>query len=190
MKMGSPEARLKNSLAMKAKWAEPGYRERVLSARPCGPRILDGLSKSERYRQKDLVAYRKRKAEYARTAEQRAKRNAYMVAYKEKNRDRTNELARESHERNKLKHVEYRRNKHLVQTYGITLEERDRLIALQHGRCLICAEEFASQRTTHIDHCHTTNTIRGVLCHRCNTKLGWYETYKATIHAYLKMPPD
>jgi len=36
-----------------------------------------------------------------------------------------------------------------------------------------------------IDHDHLSNTFRGVLCQRCNSFLGWYETYIDNINSYL-----
>jgi hypothetical protein len=36
-----------------------------------------------------------------------------------------------------------------------------------------------------VDHDHTTNKFRGLLCHNCNTRLGWYENHKEAIQKYL-----
>lgn len=149
-------------------------------------RINDGLMKWERYRLKDLEAYRKRKREYARTPEERAKRVAYMRVWREKNRARHNELCRQSHERNRHKHVEKVKDYWLIKKYGITLTEKVAMITKQGGRCAICSKVFSSERCTHLDHCHVTKAIRGVLCHVCNTKLGWWETNKSKIEEYLE----
>ena len=35
--------------------------------------------------------------------------------------------------------------------------------------CAICVLPLTKH---HIDHCHTTGKVRGLLCHRCNTRLG------------------
>lgn len=40
----------------------------------------------------------------------------------------------------------------------------------QSGRCAICHDQF--EKRPHVDHCHTTGTVRGLLCHLCNVGLG------------------
>lgn len=106
-----------------------------------------------------------------------------MKVWREKNRARHNELAKESHARNKHKHVEKRRATHFMTKYGLTLEDRDNLITAQDGRCKICQET----RPLHCDHDHDTGKFRGMICCRCNTHLGWYEKVgKDSIETYLK----
>jgi hypothetical protein len=149
-------------------------------------RKKDGLTKWQRYRLKDVDAYRTKKAAYARTPEERAKRTAYMRLWREANREKHNRLARESHARNKHKHIDKRRDYDLRSKFGIGLVEKARMVVEQEGRCLICGKEFLDSRRTHIDHCHKTGKVRGILCNTCNTKLGWLETYPDQIGAYLK----
>ncbi|MFE3765930.1 endonuclease VII domain-containing protein [Streptomyces sp. NPDC059104] len=57
---------------------------------------------------------------------------------------------------------------HLKRKYGITEAERDRMIAGQGGLCCLCLRAPA----VHVDHCHKTGKVRGVLCFNCNTGLG------------------
>jgi hypothetical protein len=54
--------------------------------------------------------------------------------------------------------------------HGLTREEGDRFKALV-GCCELCEEEDLELLV--IDHCHTNNNIRGVLCRNCNTGLGY-----------------
>ena len=56
--------------------------------------------------------------------------------------------------------------------YGITWNQRDRLLALQEDRCAICSDELTNSKTRHIDHCHKSGTVRGILCASCNLGLG------------------
>lgn len=74
---------------------------------------------------------------------------------------------------------------HLKRTYGLSLEKKLSMMAEQGGVCKICKIEFEVLKKAHVDHCHTTNKIRGVLCPSCNTKLGWYETFKNVVEEYL-----
>ncbi|MEV6579128.1 endonuclease VII domain-containing protein [Streptomyces sp. NPDC051582] len=57
---------------------------------------------------------------------------------------------------------------HLKRAYGITEAERDEMIAMQGGVCCICLTAPA----VHVDHCHETGRVRGVLCLNCNMGLG------------------
>ncbi|MFF0743586.1 endonuclease VII domain-containing protein [Streptomyces sp. NPDC004111] len=57
---------------------------------------------------------------------------------------------------------------HLKRKYGITEAERDDMVASQAGVCTICLKAPA----VHVDHCHETGRVRGVLCFNCNAALG------------------
>lgn len=53
---------------------------------------------------------------------------------------------------------------------GLTQEKYDQMIQEQEGQCKICHQ--VPQKTLCIDHCHTTGTVRGLLCNRCNFAIG------------------
>ena len=55
--------------------------------------------------------------------------------------------------------------------YGLTREAYEAMEASQNGCCAICLLSLAEVRI-HIDHCHTTNVVRGLLCSKCNQALG------------------
>ena len=56
--------------------------------------------------------------------------------------------------------------------YGITPEDYGRLHKAQDGRCAICREKEKTRRRLSVDHNHTTNIVRGLLCAFCNVLLG------------------
>ncbi len=64
--------------------------------------------------------------------------------------------------------------RHLKRVYGITPEDYLALLDSQQGRCAICRDEFKEtvDKVPHVDHCHTTGAVRGILCFTCNTALG------------------
>ena len=76
--------------------------------------------------------------------------------------------------------------------YGLTLEEYERLLALQGGRCAICECQPRTRRLA-VDHDHVTGEVRGLLCTRCNHKLlGAARESVAILHRaawYLENPP-
>lgn len=66
----------------------------------------------------------------------------------------------------------YERQKRMARL-GLTLEEADELLR-KHPNCQICgAKPKGRNQRLCIDHCHTTDIIRGVLCTRCNAWIGW-----------------
>jgi len=58
--------------------------------------------------------------------------------------------------------------------YGITQPQYDALLAEQGGCCAICHEPFVSVSAPHVDHCHTANRVRGLLCGQCNLGIGQF----------------
>ena len=139
------------------------------------------------YRAKDVDAYRAKKAAWARTPEQRAIRTEYMRKYREENRESFNAMCNASHKRHREKNKDSVRNDHYRRKYGITLDDFNRMAEEQGHICKICeTTEPKGMGTWHVDHCHDTKKVRGLLCSNCNTKLGWHERFKQQIYEYLK----
>lgn len=64
----------------------------------------------------------------------------------------------------------------LKNTYGITVEDFDRMLTEQGGVCKICLSGPSGRfKYLCVDHCHTTGKVRGLLCHACNKSLGFLE---------------
>lgn len=57
---------------------------------------------------------------------------------------------------------------------GLTPADYTRMLAEQGGRCAICRTDRPWLRGGRwaVDHDHSTEQVRGLLCHRCNTALG------------------
>lgn len=64
-----------------------------------------------------------------------------------------------------------RRDRALRQTYGITLNDYNNMLLSQNNKCALCFRLQGSS-TFHVDHCHNTGRVRGILCHQCNWYLG------------------
>jgi hypothetical protein len=68
----------------------------------------------------------------------------------------------------------------LKNEYHITLDDFDRMIVEQSGRCKICGQ---ADPKLHIDHDHQTGKVRGLLCGPCNRALGIAKDNPALLRA-------
>ena len=57
--------------------------------------------------------------------------------------------------------------------YGLTEKQFRALKRAQENRCAICGARLSGKIC--VDHDHTTKKVRGLLCHKCNTGLGFFE---------------
>jgi hypothetical protein len=79
---------------------------------------------------------------------------------------------------------------HRKHLYGLTAEAYAALLDSQGGKCAICALPPREGKTLHVDHDHTSGAVRGLLCARCNVKIGVYESpgFLDAAAAYLRNP--
>ena len=67
-------------------------------------------------------------------------------------------------------------NYRLLNDYGMTIEEYEEKLKLQNNGCAICGiNPSVIGRKLCVDHQHRTRQIRGLLCNKCNSALGWVE---------------
>lgn len=88
-------------------------------------------------------------------------------------------------------HKEYYREYKYQQRYGLSSNQVDSLKRQQKNLCAICYESFTN--TFHVDHCHTTGLVRGLLCYPCNQYLGYIKDSSSTLEKaalYLIKEPD
>ena len=76
----------------------------------------------------------------------------------------------EFEKRARAENPNYRRADHLRLSYGLTIDDVQTMLNQQGGNCATCESAFVGQ--PHIDHCHTTGKVRGLLCGPCNRALG------------------
>lgn len=79
-------------------------------------------------------------------------------------------------------HTPYSYKQQLKSRYGLTVEEYEDMLLKCEGKCEICRQE----KPLNVDHCHKTETVRGLLCTPCNTGLGKLGDSKESLLAALK----
>lgn len=132
-----------------------------------------------------------------RCPECKAKRKAETDKAKAKRwRDADPERAKamaNKHNRKRLADPVFRqqaRDRELRRVYGITRDELDAMLEAQGHRCAICGGERNGPGTRlHVDHCHKSKRIRGLLCAKCNTAVGLLDDdpdRAAALAAYLR----
>ena len=74
------------------------------------------------------------------------------------------------------------KNTNLKRYYGITLDDYLEILEAQNGRCAICGTDVPSGKGTfHVDHCHDSGQVRGLLCHSCNVGLGHFKDQESLL---------
>jgi hypothetical protein len=64
------------------------------------------------------------------------------------------------------------RKKYRYAQYGLTVAVYNSMNISQGGVCAICGGPEQAGRPLSVDHDHSTGTVRGLLCSRCNVGLG------------------
>lgn len=98
---------------------------------------------------------------------------AKQAEYRARNREGIRRRARERYAANSTPRLEGNRRSNIRWKYGITLEQRDEILASQDNRCAICRTDSPPTVSGwHVDHCHSVGRVRGILCQHCNNMLG------------------
>ena len=72
------------------------------------------------------------------------------------------------------------RERNLQWCYGISSEKYDEMLSNQDGGCAICGtpESESKRGVLFVDHCHVSGDVRGLLCHYCNSAIGYFKDDK------------
>lgn len=106
-----------------------------------------------------------------------------MKNYYSRNKEKLNLQSKKYYLENRDRLLEMQKSWARKRKYGLSDEEFTSLLSRCEGKCQICGNIFS--KTPHVDHCHKTGRVRGLLCKTCNTALGFYEKYKNDFERYL-----
>lgn len=89
---------------------------------------------------------------------------------KPENKERAKRNVKAWAERNVFKEF----NRNLQRMYGLNYIQYITMVANQKNKCAICEVTFAEKKALrpHVDHCHSTGKVRGLLCSSCNIAIG------------------
>ena len=114
------------------------------------------------------------------------KRRPYQIAY----------MASKGRVKARARYDSDKREESRVKSYGMSLEQYDKLLAAQNGGCAICGSKEAKTKRNGrfcIDHDHKTGELRGLLCAPCNRGIGLLADDPERLKAasdYLLAPPS
>jgi len=84
------------------------------------------------------------------------------------------------------------RQNSLKSNYNLTLDDYNNMLKDQNHSCAICLSSLSSDevKTPHVDHCHVSGKVRGILCRYCNHGLGLFKDNIISLQnaiTYLKI---
>ncbi|HEX9438250.1 MAG TPA: endonuclease domain-containing protein, partial [Roseiflexaceae bacterium] len=156
--------------------AEPACRSTPDSAPGSAQTQLPAASSQVRSRRERA---RKR---YAEDADYRARKLAQNRKWERSHREHVNEYKRLHRNTNPQFREKNRRrlaNGRRMAKYGLSTEDFERMVIRQNGLCANC--KIRPLETLCVDHCHATNTVRELLCRKCNTGLGCFNDSPALL---------
>lgn len=104
---------------------------------------------------------------------------------------------RETNPEHRRRYIDTVLRSKMLKTYGMVAADYERMVKEQDDLCKLCGSDDPGRgdrfRVWNIDHCHDTGRVRGLLCHKCNTRLGHHEALlkevsEDKIKAYLAHP--
>lgn len=106
-------------------------------------------------------------------------KKAYLARYPDKDAARRLKQAEHGaawYRRNYDKQIKRFRENGLIRKYGISVEDYQRMLDRQEGRCAICGADKPGRnnKTFAVDHSHIDGSVRGLLCIKCNSGIGFF----------------
>jgi hypothetical protein len=109
----------------------------------------------------------------------------YMKPHRENwrshNLDRHRKMCRDwaAQNRNRIRDNELKRE------FGITPEQYDNILASQNGHCLFCDKTPSGYKNLIVDHNHSTDEIRGLVCAYHNVTIAHIEAHRENLNHFL-----
>ena len=133
------------------------------------------------------------KKRFAENAEYREKIRAAQRRYRQKHKEEMTERRRRKwqtdaayREQQRARDREWKRRKR-YEVYGMSLADYEAMLERQRGACAICKK---SDEALCVDHCHACGKVRGLLCAKCNSALGFCNDSPEHLLAAMLAGPE
>lgn len=173
----TPHGHRRECRACRAKVMNAYYHRTKVLKRPIRVRDRDGLrqcARCEKWSPLNLENYIRRKHGYWETICKPCK-NAKTLKWMKDNRSHSNRRRQQLRRENPEKTAAEKRR----HVYKLSDAQYRAMYEIREGRCWICSTHYQS---LHVDHCHKTNRIRGLLCRACNLALGMMKDDPLRLH--------
>jgi len=139
------------------------------------------LQREWRGKNKDRVNKEARERYWLDPEASREKVRGEAALYRQRHPDRVKEQQRR-------RTAEQKRKVNLWAYYRMTPEDYELMLSSQGGCCKVCGSSDPKMKGAHfhIDHCHATGKIRGLLCGPCNVGLGAFYDNIGTLEAAIR----
>ncbi len=77
------------------------------------------------------------------------------------------------------------KNRRLLKKYNVDLDWLYAKLIEQNFECTICSTHI-DEKSAVVDHCHDKNYIRGVICNKCNTAIGFFKNSTDSMKKAIK----
>ena len=136
----------------------------------------DQRKEYEKARYKTLER-REKKKEYDNRYQSKLEYKEYQAKWYRKNKKQANIKSREWYNKNKETELVKRWTRSIFRKFSLTVEQYYEMEKAQNYKCACCGTDKPGIKTKrwHIDHCHDTGIIRGLLCHGCNLGIGHFK---------------
>lgn len=139
------------------------------------------------YKTRCKACHDARQKNYALTDRGKETRRKAYARWRDDNLDLARKLSREGNRAARERDPRRFKSYELKAAYGITIDEYDALLATQGGVCAICkAQEPRGMGVFHVDHCHSSLKVRGLLCNSCNAGLGQFKDSEQLLLAAIR----
>jgi Recombination endonuclease VII len=188
--------RLERRRASRRRYRETHKEQIKAAARRYRETHKDEISEhARRYHESHKEEIRKARRRYRETHKEEIK--AAQRRYRETHKEQISERARhkwqtdpDHREKHRVRNRLAQRRMVFRKVYGISWADYEAMFERQGGACAICKR---TGLTLCVDHCHLTGEVRGLLCIRCNSAIGFCSDDPALLlaaAAYLRAARD